>query len=68
MMSILGDGQHGILRIRGTYTHKTSEYIFLLKLAFNRVYLVKNILSNPFTNDKYIICEFFNRENGRDIA
>lgn len=61
MMSILGDGQHAILKFRGTYTHKTSEYLFMLKLAFNKVHMAKHILSNPFTNDRYIICESFNK-------
>lgn len=40
----------------GSFTQKTVEYLFLLKLAFSRIYLHKNILSNPFSNEKYVIC------------
>lgn len=68
MLSILAEGQHAVLRIRGSFTHKTSEYIYLLKMAFSRINFHKNIISNPFTHDKYVICENFNRENGRAIA
>lgn len=66
--SILNDGQHAILKMGGSFTPKTIEYIFLLKLAFNRVYLHKSILSNPFSNDKYIVCEGFNKDNGQTIS
>lgn len=37
-------------------------------MAFNRVSLHKNILSNPFSNDKFLICEGFNKDNGQAIA
>lgn len=68
MLNILAEGQHAILRIKGSFTHKTSEYIYLLKMAFTRVNFHKNILSNPFTHDKYVLCENFNKENGKAIA
>ena len=53
---ILNDGQHALLKIGGTYTLKSIEYVFLLKLAFNRVTLHKNLISNPFSNEKYVVC------------
>ena len=68
MLSILAEGQHAVLRIKGSFTHKTSEYIYLLKMAFNRLNFQKNLLSNPFTHDKYVICENFNKDNGKAIA
>lgn len=55
-MSTLADGQNAIIRVKSTFTHKTSEYIFLLKMAFNRINFQKNIISNPFSHDKYVIC------------
>lgn len=68
LLNTLADGQHAIIRVKGTFTHKTSEYIFLLKMAFLRVNFQKNIISNPFSYDKYVICENFNKENARIIA
>ena len=64
----LADGQHAAIKIGGTFTQRTIEYMFLLKLAFNRVYFYKWIGSNAFTNDKYVVCEYFNQENGRHIS
>jgi hypothetical protein len=37
-------------------------------MAFNRINFQKNIMSNPFSHDKYVICENFNKENGKIIA
>lgn len=62
---VLRDGQTAILKIRGSYSHRTSEYLFLLKLVFSdRLLMHKNIASNPFSSHKYFICEKYNRENG----
>jgi hypothetical protein len=62
---LLADGQSAVFKLVGSFRQKTSEYLFLLKLAFNgRVSLVKPVGSNPFTTESYVVCEYYNKENG----
>lgn len=67
-LSVLADGQSAIIRVRGTFTQKTSEMIYLLKLCFQRINFVKNIFSNPLTHDKYVICEGFIKEYSTSLV
>jgi hypothetical protein len=65
MTGILADGQSAIIKLCGAFKHRTFELIFMLRLVFNgKVSLCKNIGSNPFLPDSYIICEHFNKNNG----
>lgn len=65
---ILAEGHRAILKLNGCFRQKTSEYIFLLKLAFNdKLTLIKPIGSNPYNSECYLICENFNKANGRRV-
>ena len=55
-MGTLEEGHHAAIKIGGTFSYRTIEYIFLLKLAFSRVIFSKWAGSNPFTNEKFVIC------------
>ena len=65
---VLGEGQHAIIKTGGTFTSKSIEYIFLLKLAFQKVYFHKSNMGNPFTSHKYLVCEYFCKESGRAVS
>lgn len=65
MTGILGNGQTAIIKLCGTFKHKTFELLFLLKLIFKgKVSLCKPIGSNVFLPDSYITCEYYNKTNG----
>ena len=52
----LADGQSALIKIGSTFTQRTIEYMYLLKLSFSRLTFFKWIGSNIFTCDKYVIC------------
>ena len=64
LSGILGDGQTAILKLNGSFRHKTFEFLFLLKLIFVKVSLAKTYGSNPFIPESYVICEYYNKKNG----
>jgi hypothetical protein len=65
MTGILADGQSAVIKLCGTFKHRTFELVFMLRLVFNgKVSLCKHIGANPFLPDSYIICEHYNKYNG----
>lgn len=65
MTGVLANGQSAMIKLCGAFKHKTFEFLFLLKLMFNgKISIVKTLGSNPFLPDSYVICEYFNKENG----
>jgi hypothetical protein len=64
----LDEGSNAFLKIGGTFTQKTIEYLFLLKLSFSKVFLFKWMGENCFTNDKWVVCEGFCKEQGRYVS
>lgn len=67
LTGILADGQTAILKLCGSFRHKTFEYLYMLKLVFSKVSLTKTFGSNPFTPDSYLVCEYFNKSNGNSL-
>jgi len=43
---ILGNGQNALLKIRGTMRNKTIDFLFLFKLVFSKITLIKPPFSN----------------------
>ena len=65
---LLAEGQSALLKLNGCFRQKTCEFIFLLKIVFNgKITLVKPYGTNPFTPESYLICEYFNSENGKKV-
>jgi len=49
-MGTLAEGQNAFIKIGGTFRLRTIEYVYLMKLAFCKVYFYKWIGSNCFSN------------------
>lgn len=54
---VLGNGQNALLKVRGTMRHKTIDFLFLFKLIFSKITLVKPAFSNFLSSEKYLFCE-----------
>jgi hypothetical protein len=46
LTGILADGQSAYIKLRGTLRHKTTDILFLYKLAFSKISLLKPLGSN----------------------
>lgn len=64
MTGILGGGQTAVIKLCGVVKQKTFELIYILKLIFNKVSIVKPLGSNPFLPNAYITCEHYYKEHG----
>lgn len=53
---MLGNGQNAMIKIRGTMRHKTIDYLFLFKLVFSKITLIKPAFSNFLSPEKYLFC------------
>ena len=54
--NVLADGQPAILKMYSSIYQKSNEYIFLLRWMFNKITIVKPMLSNHLDHEKFIIC------------
>ena len=53
---ILADGQNAFIKLRGTIRNKTTDLLYLYRLIFNKISLVKPAYSNFLSSEKYLIC------------
>jgi hypothetical protein len=53
---VLADGQNAIIKLRGTIRNKTTDFLYLYRLIFTKISLIKPSFSNFLSNEKYLIC------------
>jgi hypothetical protein len=54
---VLADGQNTVIKLRGTIRNKTTDFLYLYRLIFNKISLIKPAFSNFLSSEKYLICE-----------
>lgn len=64
---MLAEGQNAIIKLRGTIRNKTTDLLYLYRLIFNKISLVKPTFSNFLSSERYLICEGFVGENALEL-